>query len=104
MNKLIAGTLLLFASSALVLANQTDKTAIWHKYEIAFTSDREYDNPVYDVNAFTIVFTSATGREKKVNGFWDGERDWKVRFMPDEIGEWSWQSTCSDKDNSGLHG
>jgi hypothetical protein len=104
MNKFLAGTLLLLSFNGLTLANQTDQTAVWHKYEIRFTSNKDYSNPIYDIKAFTVVFTSATGREKTVNGFWDGERDWKVRFMPDEPGEWSWQSTCSDKDNSGLHG
>ena len=100
MNKFIAVILLLFSFNGLALASQTDEIALWHKYEIRFTSDMEYANPIYDIKTFTVVFTSATGREKTVNGFWDGERDWKVRFMPDELGEWSWQSTCSDKDNS----
>ena len=86
------------------VSGQEKQSAIWHKYEIAFTSDKDYDNPLYDVRNFTVQFTSATGRTKTVYGFWDGSRDWKVRFMPDEIGEWSWQSTCSDKENSGLHG
>ena len=103
MNKLIASTLLLFSFSALALANQTEKTAIWHKYEVRFTSDKEYTNPVYDIKAFTVVFTSLTGREKTVNGFWDGELDWKVRFMPDELGDWTWISSCSDEQNIGLH-
>jgi hypothetical protein len=104
MNKLIANTLLLLSFSALALASQTDETAIWHKYEIRLTSDKDYVNPIYDINTFSVVFTSASGREKTVNGFWDGERDWKVRFMPDEPGAWSWQSTCSDESNGGLHG
>jgi hypothetical protein len=104
MNKLLAGALLLLSFNALALAVQTEETALWHRVEIRFTSDKEYANPIYDIKAFNVVFTSATGRVRTVNGFWDGERDWKVRFMPDEPGEWSWQSACSDKDNSGLHG
>jgi len=76
---------------------------IWKKYEQEFTSTKLYDNPIYDVQNFDIVFTSPTGREKKVYGFWDGEKSWKVRFMPDELGKWTWASICSDKENSGLH-
>ncbi len=103
MNKLIASVLLLFSFSALALANQTEKTAIWHKYEVHFTSDKEYANPVYDIQAFRVVFTSSTGREKTVNGFWDDALDWKVRFMPDELGDWTWISSCSDEQNTGLN-
>jgi len=57
MNKFIAGTLLLLLFNGLGLASQTDETALWHKYEIRFTSDKEYANPIYDINTFTVVFT-----------------------------------------------
>lgn len=103
MNKRISSALVLVSSIALTLAAQPEEPAIWHRYEIHFTSDRVYENPVYDVATFRLVFTSPTGREKTVNGFWDGARDWKVRFMPDEPGDWSWVSTCSDEGNVGLH-
>jgi hypothetical protein len=104
MNRLIAATSFLLVFISFLRAGQTEECIIWHRYEIQFASDRDYDNPLYDVETFKIVFTSATGREKTVNGFWDGERDWKVRFMPDETGEWSWLSECSDGENNGLHG
>ena len=76
---------------------------IWDKFEHEFNSAKEYENPAYDVKSFDIVFTSPTGRERKVYGFWDGGTSWKVRFMPDEMGEWAWSSICSDKDNEGLN-
>jgi len=76
---------------------------IWSKYEYEFTSSKLYDNPVYDVQYFDIVFISPTGRKRKVYGFWDGNKSWKVRFMPDELGIWTWNSICSDEENSGLH-
>jgi hypothetical protein len=103
-NRLVTNALCLLASVCSLQAASADKTAIWHKYEIPFASDREYENPIYDVSTFSVVFTSATGREKTVNGFWDGGKTWKVRFLPDETGEWSWESICSDRENSGLHG
>lgn len=78
-------------------------TKIWDKLEIDFTSSKSYQNPIYEVKEFNVEFTSPTGRKRTVYGFWDGERNWKVRFMPDEMGNWTWKSTCSDKENSGLH-
>ncbi|MCE7057507.1 DUF4038 domain-containing protein [Algoriphagus sp. AGSA1] len=80
---------------------QTDK---YGRYEHEFTSDKEYTNPLYDVSTFDVTFTSPSGRSKTVRGFWDGGKKWKVRFMPDEVGKWSFLSTSSDKNNPGLHG
>jgi hypothetical protein len=79
------------------------QTAVWTKHELLFESSKVYDNPIYDVNDFRITFTTPSGREKVVRGFWDGANIWKVRFMPDETGLWSWFSECSDEDNAGLH-
>lgn len=76
---------------------------IWAKYEIQFQSSQEYKNPIYEVREFKIIFTAPSGRQKRVNGFWDGGKSWMVRFMPDELGTWNWETTCSDTTNSGLH-
>ena len=76
---------------------------VWTKHEIHFQSSKIYDNPVYNVEDFRVTFTAPSGRERIVCGFWDGGVDWKVRFMPDEIGEWTWRTICSDKENTGLN-
>jgi len=83
--------------------NAQDKTGIWMKYEMEFTSAVTYDNPLYDVKEFTITFTAPSGKQTNINGFWDGGTNWKVRFMPDETGSWTFSSRCSDKSNAGLH-
>ena len=80
-----------------------DKIGIWMKYEKEFVSNVSYDNPLYDVKKFTVRFISPAGRVKQINGFWDGERSWKVRFCPDEYGVWSYNTECSDEKNIGLH-
>jgi hypothetical protein len=85
------------------LLNVYAQTAIWTKHEIGFESSKQYDNPIYEVKDFRIFFTSPSGRQKVVRGFWDGDTNWKVRFLPDETGNWSWRTECTDKENSGLH-
>src|SRR5262249_4351631 len=40
----------------------------------------------------------------RVSGFWDGGRTWRVRFAPDQVGHWSYETTCSDVSNKGLSG
>ncbi len=102
--KLLLGLCLILLGYLPLAGNTGESATLWHKYEIAFSSKVDYPNPLYDVSEFSVLFRSPTGRERKVNGFWDGERDWKVRFQPDEIGQWTWSSTCSDRKNKGLQG
>jgi len=81
----------------------TSQNVIWEKQELSFQSSKTYDNPIYEVSDFNVTFTAPSGREKHVCGFWDGGKDWKVRFLPDEIGTWKWKTECSDSVNTGLH-
>jgi len=76
----------------------------WMKFEHSFTSEKEYVNPLYDLQKFEVVFTAPSGRKRTINGFWDGGKTFKVRFAPDEIGAWSFESACSNEEDSGLHG
>lgn len=76
---------------------------IWMRYEKGFTSAKDYTHPVYQ-QKLRVRFTSPRGRIKNIDGFWDGKRSWKVRFMPDEKGLWRWTTEASDKSDGGLHG
>ncbi len=80
------------------------QTEIWMKKEILLESSKTYDNPVYQVSDFDATFTSPSGREKTIRGFWDGGNSWKFRFVPDELGTWTYKTFCSDKENTGLDG
>lgn len=79
------------------------QTPKYDRFEYVFTSSKDYENALYDISTFDITFSSPSGREKNVRGFWDGGRTWKVRFMPDEVGTWSFKSISSDDTNQGLH-
>lgn len=92
--------IVLFFISCSISFGQTQKYA---RFEHVFTNAKDYDNALYDVSTFDITFRSPSGRKKTVRGFWDGGKVWKVRFMPDELGTWTFESVSSDKNNSGLH-
>lgn len=85
-----------------VLSAQLPDAMKWHKLELVFTSSVSYQNPVQDVASFEVTFTSPSGIQKTINGFWDGGDTWKARFMPFETGKWTYETTCSDKKNTGL--
>ncbi|HXG47069.1 MAG TPA: DUF4038 domain-containing protein [Methylomirabilota bacterium] len=75
----------------------------WEKFEATFESALEYANPVQDA-PLVVTFTAPSGRMLKVPGFWDGGKTWRVRFAPNEVGKWSYRTTCPDEKNTGLHG
>lgn len=78
------------------------QTALWTVYQINLQSTQDYDNPLWDVS-LSVTFTGPDGATHTIEGFWDGGRDWRVRFSPDQVGEWQWRSTCSNTDDCGLH-
>ena len=76
----------------------------WMKHELSFITNQHYENPIYDIKEFYAIFTAPSGKTQKINGFWDGEQNYKVRFAPNELGQWTYQTTCSNKSDNGLHG
>ena len=74
----------------------------WTRFETAFTSDKDYENAVADVQV-RVAFTSPSGKTSSTDAFWDGERTWRVRFSPDEVGAWRYRTSASDTGNAGLH-
>ena len=81
---------------------QITETIKWKKTEVSFVSSVSYENPVQDLRSFKVTFQSPSGRQKTINGFWDGGDIWKARFMPDEEGIWTFETICSDPGNTGL--
>lgn len=76
----------------------------WQIYETQFEAEQQHDNPFQDVDV-QMVFTAPSGQSQTVAAYWDGGRIWRVRFSPDEIGEWTWRSHCvSDPGLDGQQG
>lgn len=93
-------TLLLLLTYAVANA----QTEIWHPFQLDLNSNQAYQNPLYELKHFYAVFTSPTGVAHKINGFWDGEQQFKIRFAPDETGQWTFSTHCSNTEDTGLHG
>ncbi len=72
---------------------------IWDRWEITFDAS-EVVGPAQDVD-FQIMLTAPGGKQVQWCGFWDGASTWKVRFMPDEEGTWSY-TTASVPSIPGL--
>jgi len=72
-------------------------------FEQSFTQQGQDANPYVEVSA-TATFIQPSGRERSIPLFWDGGRQWKVRFSPDVIGAWRWSVRSSDPGLNGAKG
>lgn len=99
---LVSASFIAFHPAA-IGAPKPGTAAKWERFERTFESSTTYTNPVQQA-ALAAVFISPAGETNKVYGFWDGGGTWRVRFSPNQLGKWTYTTTCSDSQNKGLHG
>jgi hypothetical protein len=78
-----------------------ESVGLYNKFELDLNIKAEYANP-FDPEEITIdaIFTSPTGKEWKIPGFYNMvsfNSVWMVRFSPHELGEWTYVITIRDK-------
>ena len=64
---------------------QSGEAHVWETQEITFAATREYANPYAEVECW--IDLQGPGFAKRVHGFWDGGRTFKVRFVATAPGE-----------------
>ena len=70
---------------------------LYTPFEIQLATSQFHDNPYLNINV-TGIFTSPTGKELRLAGFWDGGRTWRVRFSPNERGRWNYRMESNDNE------
>lgn len=80
-------------------------TERWIAAEIPFSSEKYYpaEDCLYNVN-LNVTFTSPSGAEYVMPGFWNGRQDWAVRFAPTECGMWSYRTSSAEPSLDGIEG
>lgn len=73
----------------------------WEKQEVTLTAARAYRNPYVEQTVW--VDLKGPHFSKRIYGFWDGDRTFKVRFVATEPGAWTWRSGSNPPD-AGLAG
>ncbi len=63
----------------------------WRPAEFSFAAAEKSSLPALGVR-LTATFRGPGGATYRVQGFWDGGRTWKVRFMPDRPGRWTFET------------
>ncbi len=74
----------------------------WKMVEITLESEKSYASPFDD--AELSLDLAGCGVKYTVPGFWNGGNEWKVRFVCPAEGEWSFITSCTDKENTALDG
>jgi hypothetical protein len=74
---------------------------VWDKVEIELQAKKEYTNPYCEIETWVIL--EGPDYCKKVYGFWDGGKTFKIRIAPVSAGKWSWCSGSNTEDE-GLNG
>jgi hypothetical protein len=85
----------------LVLALPAWSAHVWEKQELTFTASRDFANPYTEATVW--VDLSGPDFQKRVYGFWDGGRTFRLRMVATAPGAWRWRSGSSPHD-PGLDG
>jgi hypothetical protein len=83
------------AEAGLVATKESESVPRWGLFEIPVANERNYANPFADVT-LEASFTAPSGGRLKAFGFYEGEKTWCLRFMPDEAGSWRYEAKFSD--------
>ena len=75
---------------------------VWETQEIIFQASQDYANPYAEVDLW--IELEGPGFAKRVYGFWDGGRTFRVRFVATSPGEWKWRSGSNQPADTGLNG
>ncbi|MCB0310422.1 MAG: DUF5060 domain-containing protein [Bdellovibrionales bacterium] len=94
----------LFSFNIAQAASPPSQVALYSLYEISVVNSTNYTNPFdYEEVTLSAEIVSPSGRIFRVLGFFDGDGlggsngdIWKWRFMPDELGAWTYHYSWSD--------
>ena len=96
--RFLGAGLLLFAAVSPAFAVEVEQ---WALFELSLQGSTA-GNPFVDVD-LTATFTQGD-RKMRVNGFYDGDGSYKVRFMPESLGEWTYTTASNRSDLDGKTG
>lgn len=100
----VVALIVALASSATSLraALRSGEMHTWETQEIVLQSARDYDNAYAEVDCW--IELTGPGFARRVSGFWDGGRTFRVRFVATAPGEWHWEVHSNQPSDTGLAG
>ncbi len=96
------GIAVLLLCSSLVVAAQGERVEKWGIFEVTIDQVPVKGNPFTDVSV-TARFEQG-GRTLDVEGFYDGDGVYRIRFMPDALGSWRYRTHSDEPALDGRRG
>jgi hypothetical protein len=96
--KRIAGfwiALALLGSTARAAGADVPKVGEWDRFEATVRNPRPYADPYRDVT-LKVTYTRPDRTIVEFWGFYDGDHTWRIRFMPNLRGRWTYEARFSD--------
>lgn len=75
---------------------------VWEPQDITLTAEKDHAWWSFPIKA-TFVHQD-TGAEMELEGFWNGQRNWVLRFAPPHSGTWTYSTLSADPGLHGHHG
>ena len=102
-SQIVLGLCIIFmaAPTACVCAEAAASLEQWDVFEVALKGPTD-GNPFVDA-IFTARFTQGSA-SKEVAGFYDGEGMYRVRFMPEQTGQWRYETKSNRAELDGKSG
>ncbi len=79
-----------------------EKVERWGRFEVALKQEKTCENPFAEV--WLKCRFDYNGETTTVNGFYDGGKTWRVRFMPAREGKWTYETESNDPALGGKSG
>ena len=73
----------------------------WTRWEQSLTSTQAYANPT--TTQIKVSYRGPDGQTITGLGFWDGSNSFRIRCLFPSPGQWTWQTSCADTNDTGLH-
>jgi hypothetical protein len=80
-----------------LFAEAATQVGKWKRFEVAYANSTYSGNP-FDLELYGTFTHTATGRTVRQLGFYAGNNTWKIFFMPDREGEWTFVTQSPDAD------
>ena len=95
-------TLTAIALALFSLPSPAADAHVWEVQEIELQSARDYTNPYTEVLCW--IDLTGPGFSKRIYGFWDGGRTFRIRYTATAPGQWTWRTNSNQPADSGLNG
>jgi hypothetical protein len=74
---------------------------VWELQEIVLRASADYANPYADVDCW--IELEGPNFSRRIHGFWDGGKTFRVRFVTTAPGDWRWKTGSNQAGDTGLN-